>query len=93
MPPPSPQVVRTNGIRTCTVHMKDATGVHHVGMGKGPGEHPLTHTWGNTAETLVEPAAANALSDSQLAPIVRMPQQTHNHCYCHCHPPRPPSNY
>ena len=31
------QVVRTNGIRTCTVHMKDAEGVHQVGMGKGPG--------------------------------------------------------
>lgn len=30
-------VVRTNGIRTCTVHMKDAAGVHQVGMGKGPG--------------------------------------------------------
>jgi acetolactate synthase regulatory subunit len=42
-PPPPPglrflQVVRTNGIRTCTVHMKDAAGVHQVGMGKGPGE-------------------------------------------------------
>lgn len=34
---PYVQVVRTNGIRTCTVHMKDANGTHHVGMGKGPG--------------------------------------------------------
>jgi hypothetical protein len=33
------QVVRTNGIRTCTVHMKGAEGSHQVGMGKGPGQH------------------------------------------------------